>query len=137
MDECSIKAISSVQSLILRDEELYMQERNKMGETVRLDRDEEIELVIPPVFNYCTKELDPNEQIAARDLYWEAICSDDKKDRDWEKVEKVLLESIKKNPFVGEPHLILTYTSVSQHGEVRRGKEGGGGRTEVVAGMGH
>ena len=59
------------------------------------DRDEEIELVIPPVFNYCTKVLDPNEQIAARDLYWEAICSDDRKDRDWEKVEKVLLESIK------------------------------------------
>jgi hypothetical protein len=37
------------------------------------DRDEEIELVIPPVFNYCIKVLDPNEQIAARDLYWEAI----------------------------------------------------------------
>jgi hypothetical protein len=37
-----------VYNLILREEELYTQERNKMGETIRLDRDEEIALVIPP-----------------------------------------------------------------------------------------
>jgi hypothetical protein len=46
-------------NLILRVEGLYMQERNKLGETIRLDRDEEIELVIPPVFNNCTRVLDP------------------------------------------------------------------------------
>jgi hypothetical protein len=30
--------LSLLYNLILRDEQLYMQERNKMGETVRLDR---------------------------------------------------------------------------------------------------
>ncbi|CAN6238959.1 unnamed protein product [Urochloa humidicola] len=114
-------------NLILRDEELYMQERNKMGETIRLGRDEEIKLVIPPVFNYCTKVLDPNEQIAARDLYWEAICRDDRKDTDWEKVEKILLESIKKNPFVGEPRLVLTqvYLNMERYEEATKEAEEG------------
>ena len=89
-DECGIKAISY-------ETNSFTCKRGTKWERLSAltDRDEEIELVIPPVFNYCTKVLDPNEQIAARDLYWEAICSDDRKDRDWEKVEKVLLESIK------------------------------------------
>jgi hypothetical protein len=106
-------------NLIRRDEELYMQERSKLGETVRPDRDEEIELVIPSVFNNCTRVLDPMEQIAARDLYWEAICSDDWKDGDWQRVEKILLESIEKNPFVGEPHLVLAqvYHIMDRHEE--------------------
>ncbi|KAJ1281723.1 hypothetical protein BS78_04G328000 [Paspalum vaginatum] len=114
-------------NLILREEELYMQERNKMGEPIRLGRDEEIMLIIPPVFNYCTKVLDPKEQIAARDLYWEAICSDARKDKDWEKVEKVLLDSIKKNPFVGEPHLVLAqvYLSIERYGEAKKEAEEG------------
>ncbi|CAN6232839.1 unnamed protein product [Urochloa humidicola] len=114
-------------NLVLRDEELYMQERNKMGETIRLGRDEEIKLVIPPVFNYCTKMLDPIEQIAARDLYWEAICRDDRKDTDWENVEKILLESIKKNPFVGEPHLVLTqvYLNMERYDEAKKEAEEG------------
>ncbi|CAL4967767.1 unnamed protein product [Urochloa decumbens] len=99
----------------------------KMGETICLDRDEDIKLVIPPVFNYCTKVLDPNEQIAARDLYRETTCSDDRKDRDWDKVEKILLESIKKNPFVGEPHLALTqlYLNMERYGEAKKEAEEG------------
>ncbi|GJM87433.1 hypothetical protein PR202_ga03386 [Eleusine coracana subsp. coracana] len=114
-------------NLVLREEELYMQERSKLGETIRLDRDEEIELVIPPVFNNCTKVLDPMEQIAARDLYWEAICSDDWKDKDWKKVEKILMESIKKNPFVGEPHLVLTqvYLNMERYEEAKTEAEEG------------
>ncbi|OQU86005.1 hypothetical protein SORBI_3004G354500 [Sorghum bicolor] len=114
-------------NLIIREEELYTQERNKMGETIRLDRDEEIMLVIPPVFNYCTKVLDPKEQIAARDLYWEAICSDDRKERDWEKVEKVLLESIQKNPFVGEPRLVAAqvYLNMERYAEAKEEAEEG------------
>lgn len=114
-------------NLILREEELYMQERSKLGEPIRLDRDEEIELVIPPVFSNCTKVLDPMEQIGARDLYWEAICSDDWKDRDWKKVEKILLESIKKNPFVGEPHLVLAqvYLNMERYEEAKTEAEEG------------
>lgn len=68
--------LSVLYKLILREEDLYMQERRKVGEPIRLHRDEEIELVIPPVFNNSTKVLDPMGQIAARDLYWEAICND-------------------------------------------------------------
>ncbi|GJM87502.1 hypothetical protein PR202_ga03462 [Eleusine coracana subsp. coracana] len=72
-------------SLILREEELYMKERSRSEGDVGFDQDEEIELVIPPVFNYCTRVLDPMEQKVARDLYWDAICSDDWKERDWAK----------------------------------------------------
>jgi hypothetical protein len=71
--------------------------------------------------------LDPKEQIAARDLYWEAICSDDRKERDWEKVEKVLLESIQKNPFVGEPHLVTAqlYLNMERYTEAKKEAEEG------------
>ena len=67
-DECGIKAISY-------ETNSFTCKRGTKWERLSAltDRDEEIELVIPPVFNYCTKVLDPNEQIAARDLYWEAI----------------------------------------------------------------
>ena len=79
------------------------------------------------MFNYCTKVLDPEEQIAARDLYWEAICSDDRKERDWEKVEKLLLESIQKNPFVGEPHLVTAqlYLNMERYAEAKKEAEEG------------
>ncbi|WVZ48875.1 LOW QUALITY PROTEIN: hypothetical protein U9M48_000271 [Paspalum notatum var. saurae] len=64
-----------------------------------------LELVIPPVFDHCTVVLDPEEQRAVRDLYWQrrrgrrrdtgggAACSG--------------RASIARNPFVGEPHLVL------------------------------
>ncbi|TVU27624.1 hypothetical protein EJB05_19118, partial [Eragrostis curvula] len=64
------------------------------------------ELMIPPVFDGCTKVLDAGDQKAARDLYWQAICSDDD-DNEKKMVEALLRESISKNPFVGEPYLVL------------------------------
>ncbi|GJM87434.1 hypothetical protein PR202_ga03387 [Eleusine coracana subsp. coracana] len=69
-------------------------------------------MVTPPVFEGCTRVLDPDDQKAARDLYWEAICSDDNPNNlnpsaRMKKVESLLRESIVKNPFVGEPHLVL------------------------------
>ncbi|VAH87046.1 unnamed protein product [Triticum turgidum subsp. durum] len=66
------------------------------------EQDAGLELRIPPVFDRCSKVLDPGEQIAARDLYWEAICSDGK-----EGAESLLRRCIAKNPYVGEPWLVL------------------------------
>jgi hypothetical protein len=117
--------LAALYNLILREEELYTQERSKMGEAIRLGRDEEMKLVVPPVFNHCTKVLDPKEQVAARDLYWEAMCSDDdgKGRRGWEEVEKILLESIRKNPFVGETHLALAQVYLNMERYEDAGKE--------------
>ncbi|KAL9453208.1 hypothetical protein AB3S75_008913 [Citrus x aurantiifolia] len=58
--------------------------------------------------NSLSRILDTKEQIEARDLYWEAVCgnSDGSKEK-LEKAEELLLGCIEKNPFVGEPHVVL------------------------------
>nr|DAD35923.1 TPA_asm: hypothetical protein HUJ06_006563 [Nelumbo nucifera] len=85
---------------------LWMNSLSRMGALYSLIvREEEIELVIPPVFENCTKVLDAEEQIVARDLYWEAVCEGSKVGL--ERVEELLLRCVEKNPFIGEPHLVL------------------------------
>ncbi|KAF8398282.1 hypothetical protein HHK36_017209 [Tetracentron sinense] len=103
----SISRMSALYALIVREEEIFMEERKRVGGCL-LDggRDEEIELVIPPVFKNCTKVLDAGDQIVARDLYWEAVCDGSK--RGLEKAEELLLKCVEKNPFVGEPHVVLS-----------------------------
>ncbi|CAL9149764.1 uncharacterized protein LOC135617492 [Musa acuminata AAA Group] len=107
----SISKMGALYSLIVREEEIYMEERKRAGQggeaLCSSERDEEIELVIPPVFDNCTKLLAAKEQILARDLYWEAVCSGGEEEQEWERVKKLLIESCEKNPFVGEPHLVL------------------------------
>ncbi|KDP40469.1 hypothetical protein JCGZ_24468 [Jatropha curcas] len=102
----SISRMGAIYSLLQREEEIYVEER-KRGGGVKIDkeRDEEIELVVPPVFERCTKILDANDQIVARDLYWEGVC--DMSRRGVDKVEELLLSCVEKNPFVGEPHVLL------------------------------
>ncbi|XP_072993272.1 uncharacterized protein [Typha latifolia] len=119
----SISRMGALYTLIVREEEIFSKERGGGG----VDRDEEIELVIPPVLDNCTKVLNPKEQTAARDLYWEAACSDVKKEEEWERVEKLLLESVEKNPFVGEPHLVLgqVYLNLGRYEEAEREAEEG------------
>ncbi|KAJ4778392.1 E3 ubiquitin-protein ligase [Rhynchospora pubera] len=95
--------IAALYCLLAREEEIYIEERKQKGGGDKEDgRDEEIELVLPPVFDYCTKLVDPNDQIIARDLYWDAFLI-----KEWEKAEMLLVESCAKNPCVGEPHLVL------------------------------
>ncbi|CAH9147167.1 unnamed protein product [Cuscuta epithymum] len=102
----SVSRMGAIYNLIVREEEIYVeQRRRKTGRPEEPVRDEHIELVIPPVFNFCTKLLDAGDQILARDLYWEAVCDGPKKGLDW--AEQRLKESIEKNPFVGEPHVVL------------------------------
>ncbi|TYH33585.1 hypothetical protein ES332_D13G069500v1 [Gossypium tomentosum] len=102
----SISRMGAIYSLILREEEIFVEQRKRVsGIEIETDRDEDIELVVPPVFEHCSKVLGAKEQIEARDLYWEAVCDDSKGGQ--ERAEELLLGSIENNPFVGEPHVVL------------------------------
>ncbi|XP_074274156.1 uncharacterized protein LOC141597948 [Silene latifolia] len=105
----SLSKMGAVYMLMVREEEIMMAER-KIQKVE--GRDEEIELVIPPVFDNCTRVLNSNEQIEARDLYWEAVC--DYAKIGLEKAEELLLKSVEKNPFIGEPHVVLSQLYLSK-----------------------
>ncbi|MFS7967176.1 putative tetratricopeptide-like helical domain superfamily [Helianthus anomalus] len=96
--------MAAVYTLLVREEAIFLQE-NKMGSGI--DRDEDIELVIPPVFDHCTKILDANDLIMARDLYWEVVCDDGCDQVKKDKSEGKLVKCIEVNPYVGEPHVLL------------------------------
>ncbi|KAF2312313.1 hypothetical protein GH714_034172 [Hevea brasiliensis] len=102
----STSRMGALYTLIRREEEIFIHERKRAG-GVGVDqvRDEDIELVVPPVFDECTKILDAREQIMARDLYWEAVCDMPKIGID--RAEELLLRCVEKNPFVGEPRVAL------------------------------
>lgn len=123
--------MGAVYSLIVREEEILMEQRKRdcggSGFVVRKERDEDIELVVPPVFSFCTKVLDAKEQIEARDMYWEAVTSDASKDGYLERAEERLLGCIGKNPFVGEPHVLLSqvYLGKKRFAEAEREAERG------------
>ncbi|KAK9691470.1 hypothetical protein RND81_09G198800 [Saponaria officinalis] len=110
----SLSKMAAVYMLMVREEQIMMEERKIAGykDDEVEGRDEEIELVIPPVFENCTRVLNAKEQIEARDLYWEAVC--DHRKIGLEKAEEVLLKSIQKNPFVGEPHVVLSQLYLSK-----------------------
>ncbi|KAG1362842.1 Tetratricopeptide-like helical [Cocos nucifera] len=114
----SLSRMGALYNLIVREEELFLEERKRVTGAIESksgERDEEIELVVPPVFDNCTKILDTKEQREARDLYWEAMSrGGEKKVGGLERVERLLLESCEKNPFVGEPHLVLAQVYASQ-----------------------
>ncbi|KAF8044788.1 LOW QUALITY PROTEIN: hypothetical protein N665_6807s0002 [Sinapis alba] len=107
----SSSRMGGIYSLIVREEEILMEQRKRGSSSefvVRKERDEDIELVVPPVFSSCTKVLDTKEQIEARDMYWEAVSSDASKEGYLERAEEKLQGCIEKNPFVGEPHVLLS-----------------------------
>ncbi|XP_076926926.1 uncharacterized protein LOC143590285 [Bidens hawaiensis] len=99
--------MAAIYTLLVRDEEILKQ---KQQSNCHENGFEELELVIPPVFDRCTKILDPSDQIIARDLYWEAVY--DQKSR--EKGEELLVKSIDMNPLVGEPHVLLSQFYMSR-----------------------
>ncbi|CAA2975681.1 uncharacterized protein LOC111399173 [Olea europaea var. sylvestris] len=111
----SISRMGAIYSLILREEEIFIEQRRKKhGDELLKDRDEDIELVIPPVFNYCTRILDSKDQIIARDLYWEAVCYNVSTKTGLKRAEEMLLRSLEKNPFVGEPCVVLAQIYLSE-----------------------
>ncbi|XP_050287232.1 uncharacterized protein LOC126726148 [Quercus robur] len=116
-----LSRLGALYNLIVREEEIFKEERKRVGggaEYKHTQRDEDIELVVPPVFENCKRVLDAGEQIVARDLYWEAVCDMSKKNP-----EELLLRSIEKNPFVGEPHVVLgqVYLTKGMFEEAERG----------------
>lgn len=127
----SISRMGALYTLILREEKIFIEQRkrrygnNDVEDEVTKDRDEDLELVVPPVVENCTGILDPEEQIKGRDLYWEAVCNGEK--IGLEKAEELLLRSIEKNPFVGEPHVVLgqIYLSKGRFEEGERESEKG------------
>ena len=54
----SISRMGAIYSLIVREEEIFVEQRKRSGGVgVGIERDEDIELVMPPVFENCTKVL--------------------------------------------------------------------------------
>ncbi|XP_014497823.1 uncharacterized protein LOC106759255 [Vigna radiata var. radiata] len=107
----SISRMGAVYNLIAREEEILIEEKRRKdgGVVVDVERNEDIELVLPPVFDDCTKVLEAEDQIVARDLYWEAVC-----ERGLGKVEELLVGCISKNPFVGEPFVVLSQVCLTE-----------------------
>ncbi|XP_076956853.1 uncharacterized protein LOC143632162 [Bidens hawaiensis] len=103
----SISRMAAIYTLIVREEQIYSIKHGNTG-----NRDEDLELVVPPIFEYCTKVLSPKDQIDARDLYWEGVCEVSKRGLDG--CAEVLERSVVKNPFVGEPHVVLSQIYLSQ-----------------------
>ncbi|KAL2545790.1 hypothetical protein Fot_15023 [Forsythia ovata] len=112
----SISRMGAIYSLIVREEEIFIAERKRKNDNDHeKDRDEDIDLVIPPVFDYCTRVLDSRDQIITRDLYWEAVCSEVSTNKtELKRAEEMLLSSLEKNPFVGEPHVVLAQIYLSE-----------------------
>ncbi|ERN10243.1 uncharacterized protein LOC18438415 [Amborella trichopoda] len=75
---------------------------------------EEIELVVPPVFENCTMVLSCQDEREARDLYWEVVCGGGGGKIGLERQRELLVRCIEKNPFVGEPHVLLAQIYVMQ-----------------------
>jgi hypothetical protein len=131
----SSSRMAALYTLILREEEIYIAQRRAhaaahatadQAAAEEEGRDEDIDLVVPPVFDGCTKVLRADDQKAARDLYWEAVCGGGGDEEgasgdDWRRVEQLLQQSIAKNPFVGEPHLVLAqvYLNMERYGDAR------------------
>ncbi|KOM35934.1 hypothetical protein LR48_Vigan02g208400, partial [Vigna angularis] len=112
----SISRMGAVYNLIAREEEILIEEKRRKvgGVVVDVERNEDIELVLPPVFDDCTKVLEAEDQIVARDWYWAAVC-----EKGLGKVEDLLVGCISKNPFVGEPSVVVSQVCLTE-GRFRR-----------------
>lgn len=116
----SISRMGAVYNLIAREEKIYMLERDQNANNG--DRDEDLELVIPPVFENCSRIIGTEEQITSRELYWKAVY-----EGRGERTEELLLRCIEKNPFVGEPRVVLAqvYLGKKRFEEAKMAAENG------------
>ncbi|XAR53168.1 hypothetical protein NMG60_11021603 [Bertholletia excelsa] len=118
----SISRMGAIYNLIAREEEIFIMERKQGegGENGKQGggRDEKIELVMPPVFENCTRIVGADEQIEARDLYWEAVCgcASASDEEELKKAEELLARSGDRNPCIGEPHVALAQVFLSRGG---------------------
>lgn len=124
----SISRMGALYTVIVREEKLFhREEREKKKEEEKKKRGfEEIELVIPPVFNHCRAVVFPLDQVTARDLYWEAVCMPPG-EKTHEKAETLLAKACELNPFIGEPRVLLAqiYNSQGRYDEAEKEAETG------------
>ncbi|PKA56020.1 hypothetical protein AXF42_Ash014693 [Apostasia shenzhenica] len=110
----SLSRMGAIYTLIVREEELYSHKKNMTEEEEEEQRDNDLALVVPPVFESCTMVLGREEQRAARDLYWEAMAAPAAGKKEMGAVEEMMRESCERNGFVGEPHLVLGQVYMGQ-----------------------
>jgi len=82
---------------------LYLSHLSILGKILRSCDQKDL---IAPVFDNCTTVLPPENEVKARDLYWEVVNNHGPVEQAataQDKLERV----IKLNPFLGEPHAIL------------------------------
>ncbi|XP_030544471.1 uncharacterized protein LOC115750972 [Rhodamnia argentea] len=130
----SVSRMGAIYMLVVREEEIFTLEKRKSqgnadSEPPSAERDEDIELVVPPVFESCTRVLSARDQIEARDKYWEAVSDMSKFGgaEHYDAVERSLRETVEKNPFVGEPRVVLgqLYLGKGRYEEAEREAEAG------------
>lgn len=63
---------------------------------------------LPPLFNDCSSTLSYGDERDCRDAYWEVVCGESSKTLGDIEQEKLLKSAISRNPFVAEPHLLLS-----------------------------
>lgn len=68
--------------------------------------------VVPPIFGHCTQELTYEDEVAARDAYWDVVLHEHEMSQ--ERREAVLRQCISYNPHIAEPHLVLSQVFFQQ-----------------------
>ncbi len=68
---------------------------------------------LPPVFAGCTTVLAAEAEREARDLYWQVVIEESDAANP-ERAERLLRDAIARNPFVGEPHVLLAQALIAQ-----------------------
>lgn len=64
---------------------------------------------IPPIFNNCGKILSVEHERQARDMYWDIISNNNMMNSsDQEKAISTLLKCVILNPYIAEPHVLLS-----------------------------
>ncbi|CAN0928397.1 hypothetical protein LINGRAHAP2_LOCUS36466 [Linum grandiflorum] len=106
-----VSRLGAMYNLIRREEEIFVEERIRNGGvSVDCERDEDIVLVLPPIFEKCSNILGAGEQIEGREMYWRVVCGNDSKNN----VEDLLKGSLVNNPYLGDPYLVLAQVYLSK-----------------------
>jgi len=82
---------------------LYLSVLTKLGLILKSCNQPDL---LPPVFDNCSKFLPAKDEKKARDLYW-TVTTKLTEAKDGKEAQELLIEAIKLNPFIAEPHILL------------------------------
>jgi len=71
------------------------------------------DIIIPPIFNYFQDTITEENEVKARNLYWDVITKY-RRSTEAEIAQQVLQDVVTLNPFVGEPHVLLAQVLVQK-----------------------